>query len=104
MTFADLRKEYSLAGLSEKDLARDPFRQFEKWFQEVEAAKIPEPNAAIVATATKDGRSSARGSTAADSSFTRTTIAARAGSWRPTRGRPSSSPGSASSARSSPKA
>src|SRR5580700_5155936 len=60
MTFADLRTEYSLAGLSEKDLARDPFRQFEKWFQEVEAAKIPEPNAAIVATATKDGRPSAR--------------------------------------------
>jgi pyridoxamine 5'-phosphate oxidase len=60
MTLADLRKEYSLAGLSEKDLARDPFRQFEKWFQEVEAAKIPEPNAAIVATATRDGRPSAR--------------------------------------------
>jgi pyridoxamine 5'-phosphate oxidase len=60
MTLADLRKEYSLAGLAEKDLARDPFRQFEKWFQEVEAAKIAEPNAAIVATAARDGRPSAR--------------------------------------------
>jgi pyridoxamine 5'-phosphate oxidase len=60
MTLADLRKEYALAGLSEKDLARDPFRQFEKWFQEVEAAKIPEPNAAVLATATRDGRPSAR--------------------------------------------
>lgn len=60
MTLADLRKEYSLAGLAEKDLARDPFRQFEKWFQEAEAAKIPEPNAMTLATAGRDGRPSAR--------------------------------------------
>ncbi|HXQ80854.1 MAG TPA: pyridoxamine 5'-phosphate oxidase [Opitutaceae bacterium] len=60
MTLAEQRKEYTLAGLSEKDLARDPFRQFENWFQEVEAAKIPEPNAAVLATAAKDGRPSAR--------------------------------------------
>jgi pyridoxamine 5'-phosphate oxidase len=60
MTLAELRKEYALAGLSEKDLARDPFRQFEKWFQEVEAARIPEPNAAVLATAARDGRPSAR--------------------------------------------
>jgi len=60
MTLADLRTEYSLAGFSEKDAARDPFRQFEKWFQEAEAAKIHEPNAAVLATATKDGRPSAR--------------------------------------------
>lgn len=60
MTLADLRKDYSLAGLVETDLARDPFRQFEKWFQEAEAAKIPEPNAMTVATATADGRPSAR--------------------------------------------
>lgn len=60
MTLADLRKDYSLAGLTEKELARDPFRQFEKWFQEAEAAKLPEPNAMILATATRDGRPSAR--------------------------------------------
>ncbi len=60
MSLADLRKDYSLAGLAEKDLARDPFRQFEKWFQEAEAAKIPEPNAMTLATATKEGRPSAR--------------------------------------------
>src|SRR5258708_2736138 len=30
MPLADLRKDYALAGLAEKDLARDPFRQFEK--------------------------------------------------------------------------
>ena len=60
MSLADLRKDYSLAGLAEKDLARDPFRQFEKWFQEAEAAKIPEPNAMTLATATREGRPSAR--------------------------------------------
>ena len=60
MTLADLRRDYSLAGLAEKDLARDPFRQFEKWFQEAEAAKLPEPNAMLLATATREGRPSAR--------------------------------------------
>ena len=60
MSLADLRKDYSLAGLSEKDLARDPFRQFEKWFQEAEAAKITEPNAMTLCTSTRDGRPSAR--------------------------------------------
>ena len=59
MSLADLRKDYSLAGLAEKDLSRDPFRQFDKWFQEAEAAKIPEPNAMTLAT-TRDGRPSAR--------------------------------------------
>jgi pyridoxamine 5'-phosphate oxidase len=57
---ADLRKDYTLAGLTEKDLARDPFRQFEKWFQEATAAKIAEPNAMTLCTATREGRPSAR--------------------------------------------
>jgi pyridoxamine 5'-phosphate oxidase len=60
MTLADLRKEYSLAGLKENDLAKDPFRQFDKWFQEAEAAKLTEPNAMTLATASRDGRPSAR--------------------------------------------
>ncbi len=60
MPLADLRKDYALSGLTEKDLARDPFRQFEKWFQEAEAAKIAEPNAMTLATAGRDGRPSAR--------------------------------------------
>lgn len=60
MSLADLRKEYSLAGLAEADLARDPFRQFEKWFQEAEAAKLTEPNAMTLSTATREGRPAAR--------------------------------------------
>ena len=60
MPLADLRKDYTLAGLAEKDLARDPFRQFEKWFQEAEASKLVEPNAMILSSATRDGRPSGR--------------------------------------------
>jgi pyridoxamine 5'-phosphate oxidase len=60
MTLADLRSDYALAGLNEKDLARDPFRQFEKWFQEAEAAKIREPNAMVLSTADGDARPSSR--------------------------------------------
>ncbi|MFI5355758.1 MAG: pyridoxamine 5'-phosphate oxidase [Opitutales bacterium] len=60
MPLADHRKDYNLAGLKEKDLAKDPFRQFDKWFQEAEAAKIPEPNAMTLATASREGRPSAR--------------------------------------------
>jgi pyridoxamine 5'-phosphate oxidase len=60
VSLAELRKDYSLAGLSEKDLARDPYRQFEKWFQEAEAAKINEPNAMTLCTATREGRPAGR--------------------------------------------
>ena len=60
MSLADLRKDYSLSGLVEKDLLKDPFRQFQKWFGEAEAAKIAEPNAMILATANREGRPSSR--------------------------------------------
>ncbi len=57
---ADMRHDYGLAGLLEKDLAKNPFQQFEKWFQEAQAAKVVEPNALSLATATRDGRPSVR--------------------------------------------
>ena len=60
MALADMRKDYGIAGLMEKDLAKNPFRQFEQWFAEAEAAKIPEPNAMTLATADRAGRPSAR--------------------------------------------
>lgn len=60
MELSDHRRDYTLTGLTEKDLAKDPYRQFEKWFQEAEAAKIHEPNAMTLTTATRDGRPSAR--------------------------------------------
>jgi len=59
-SYADLRKDYTLAGLSERDLQKDPFRQFEKWFQEAEGAKLSEPNAMVLGTCTREGRPSSR--------------------------------------------
>jgi len=60
VSLADLRRDYSLAGLGEKDLAKDPFRQFEKWFQEAEGARIPEPNAMVLSSVSREGKPSAR--------------------------------------------
>ena len=55
-----LRKEYTNAGLSEADAHPDPIEQFRKWFDEALAANLHEPNAMTLATATPDGRPSAR--------------------------------------------
>ena len=60
MSVADLRKEYMLSGLSEADVDADPIRQFHAWFDQALAAGLAEPTAMTVATATPDGRPSAR--------------------------------------------
>ncbi len=60
MNLDDLRREYTQRGLREEDLAPDPFTQFDAWFDEVAQADIREPNAMTLATATPDGRPSAR--------------------------------------------
>ena len=60
MSVADLRKEYARAGLEEGDLDPDPIRQFAAWFAEAQATGPGEANAMTLATATRDGRPSAR--------------------------------------------
>jgi pyridoxamine 5'-phosphate oxidase len=55
-----LRKEYTRAGLHEADMDPDPIVQFHRWFENVIDADLHEPNAMILATATRDGRPSAR--------------------------------------------
>lgn len=60
MTLSDLRKDYSLAGLTEADLDPDPIAQFRRWFADAQAAKGMEPNAMSVATADASGRPSVR--------------------------------------------
>ena len=50
----------SLEGLDEKTIARDPIKQFQIWFNEAIAAKLPMPEAMTLATATPDGKPSAR--------------------------------------------
>jgi pyridoxamine 5'-phosphate oxidase len=57
---ARLRKEYTRAGLKESDTDPNPIEQFRRWFGEALAADLHEPNAMTLATATPDGRPSAR--------------------------------------------
>ena len=60
MNFEQLRHEYMLSGLEEKDVASDPFEQFNAWFQASVDAKLPLANAMSLATATASGRVSSR--------------------------------------------
>jgi pyridoxamine 5'-phosphate oxidase len=46
--------------LSEHDVSRDPLEQFENWLQSALEADLILPNAMTLATATRDGRPSAR--------------------------------------------
>ncbi|MGZ3581954.1 MAG: pyridoxamine 5'-phosphate oxidase [Ktedonobacterales bacterium] len=57
---AEIRKDYRQRGLGEADVDADPFRQFRVWFDEAVSAGQPEPNAMTLATASRDGRPSAR--------------------------------------------
>jgi pyridoxamine 5'-phosphate oxidase len=56
----NLRQDYSAASLSETTININPIKQFDIWFNEAMEAKLPEPNAMTLATATHDGRPSAR--------------------------------------------
>jgi pyridoxamine 5'-phosphate oxidase len=60
MTIADLRKNYTLAGLTEADAGADPFALFRQWFDTAVEAKLPEPNAMALATVSPAGRPSNR--------------------------------------------
>ena len=60
MKIADLREEYIRAGLSEAGADSDPFRQFERWFEDALRARLPLPNAMTLATVTAAGAPSAR--------------------------------------------
>src|ERR671912_2209406 len=57
---ARLRTEYTRAGFAEADAAPDPVAQFRAWFEDALAADLHEPNAMTLATATPDGKPSAR--------------------------------------------
>ncbi len=55
-----LRHDFSKQTLDEKDVNKNPILQFEKWFKEAVDAKVNEPNAMTLCTATVDGKPSAR--------------------------------------------
>jgi len=57
---ADLRRDYGRAHLDIGDLLPDPIAQFARWFDEAVAAKIVDPNAMSLATATPAGETTIR--------------------------------------------
>ncbi|MYN14582.1 pyridoxamine 5'-phosphate oxidase [Pusillimonas sp. TS35] len=60
MSVADIRQKYEKFELLESNLASTPFDQFSLWLDEALQAQVPEPTAMTLATATADGRPSAR--------------------------------------------
>lgn len=55
-----MTNDISLEGLDENTIDRDPIKQFQRWFDEAKAANLPLPEAMTLATATPDGKPSAR--------------------------------------------
>ncbi|WGX95935.1 pyridoxamine 5'-phosphate oxidase [Nocardioides sp. L-11A] len=57
---AALRREYGDRGLAEAGVPDAPWSLWQRWFDEVAAAGVHEPNAMVVATVDPDGAPSAR--------------------------------------------
>ncbi|MEP7319732.1 MAG: pyridoxamine 5'-phosphate oxidase family protein, partial [Panacibacter sp.] len=57
---AAIRRDYELESLNIEDVATNVFEQFTKWWQEALNSGIDEVNAMTLATATPDGKPSAR--------------------------------------------
>ncbi len=60
INIADIRQDYSKKTLNEEDIQKDAIGQFTKWWQEALDSQIEEVNAMTLATATPDGKPSAR--------------------------------------------
>ncbi len=56
----NLRREYKLNKLSEETVQKNPFKQFELWFNDVIKLNLSEQNAMILATANSKAKPSAR--------------------------------------------
>lgn len=57
---AGLRREYETTGLCRAEMHPDPVEQFATWFSTAVNSGLPEANAMTLATATRDGKPSAR--------------------------------------------
>lgn len=60
MKIADLHQEYKRERLDETAIAREPFEQFTRWFDEAIKVEHPMLNAMTLATVSAEGRPSAR--------------------------------------------
>ena len=59
-SLAHLRKDYALKTLDEKDVDRDPMKQFGVWMVEAIHAQVPEPTAMTLSTVDARGRPAGR--------------------------------------------
>jgi pyridoxamine 5'-phosphate oxidase len=57
---ARIRREYSRHSLDELEVDLNPFAQFQRWHHEAVGAQVPDPTAMVLATATAEGKPSAR--------------------------------------------
>lgn len=60
ISIADLRRTYNQVEFNKTNAAGDPFEQFKSWFEEAIAAQLHDPTAMTLATATPEGKPSAR--------------------------------------------
>ncbi len=60
MDISNFRREYLKIGLERKDLLTDPMAQFSHWFNQAKDTDIPDPNAMVLATVSKEGHPSQR--------------------------------------------
>jgi len=57
---ANIRRDYQLQSLEEKDVKQNPFEQFSVWFKDAVNSQIDEVNAFTLATCSSSGKPSAR--------------------------------------------
>jgi pyridoxamine 5'-phosphate oxidase len=55
-----LRYDFSVGELDESSVDKSPIIQFERWFRDAVHQKVPDANAMVLSTASKEGRPSAR--------------------------------------------
>ena len=60
MDLSDIRGKYTTKGLDIPDLDKNPFKQFETWFNDAIQAEVSEPNAMMLATVGNDMMPSVR--------------------------------------------
>ena len=56
----DMRRDFSLKSLEEKDITGDPMIFFDQWLDEAIKEQALEPNAMVLSTSTADGKPSSR--------------------------------------------
>jgi pyridoxamine 5'-phosphate oxidase len=60
INIADIRKDYTLNGLDISEVFKNPFDQFQKWFDEAIDSQILEPNGMVLSTITETMRLKSR--------------------------------------------